>query len=114
MSNKLIIALNFGLFAIGWTIVFRLGADQELPAGFWKIIALILALDVLQCLFLKLVYLRHPRFLLALVVFTLGMLILGLVVRKFSLDWTWELVCGLVGAAYSVVFYLLNRLLMRR
>ena len=114
MSNKLIITLNFCLFAIGCTIVFRLGADRQLPAGFWKIIALILVLDVLQCLFLKLVYLRHPRFLLALVVFTLGMLVCGLVMRRFSLNWTWELVCGLVGAAYSVIFYLLNRLFMRR
>jgi membrane protease YdiL (CAAX protease family) len=97
MSNKLIIALNFGLFAIGWVVVSRLGTDQELPAGFWKIIALILVLDILQCLFLKLVYLRHPRFLLALVVFTPEMLVLGLVVRRFSFDWTWELVGGLVG-----------------
>lgn len=113
MTENRIILINFVQFLIGWTIIFRLGADEVLPDGFWKIIVLILILDLLQCLFLKFVYLKRPSLLLAAFVFSFGMALTALLVRGFVIDWIWEMVCASAGLAYSLFFYLLNRFLLK-
>lgn len=77
MNRRTIVVINFVLFLAGWTLVFRLGADDVLPAGFWKILVLILLLDVIQSLFLAFRFLKQPRLAEALLFFTGGMLLLA-------------------------------------
>lgn len=57
MSKQRVIGINFFVFALSWLLIFRLGADWELPSGFWILVGLILAADLVQCLFINFYYL---------------------------------------------------------
>lgn len=120
---SVVAVIEFILFFVIWSVIFRLGADPLLPSGFWKILLLIVILDCFE--FIYFLILLAPRiahkkqsFILNELLFTVVSMLVALSVSGLD-NWfqdgkyVWFLVVTFVGLIYGTVFWLGNYLILR-
>lgn len=106
-THVLLVAIEAVLFLAGWTLVFLWGADFPPPEGFWKVIALGVALGVVQVPYLLVLLSRvreRPTFARNLLFFATGGILVTLVTsvgvtgRTFGqiATWTFVILCASV------------------
>ena len=116
-TYALLVAIEAVLFLAGWTLVFLWGADFPPPEGFWKVIALGVALDVAQTPYLLMLLSRvreRPTFARNLLFFAAGGILVALVTsagftgRTFGQIATWTLAILCASVLYGLLAWGLN------
>ncbi|MGN0361912.1 MAG: hypothetical protein ACI4ET_03645 [Bilifractor sp.] len=111
------------VFIIGWIIIFLLGADFPPPVGFWKVIAGILIVAIIQWYYMRwmLPNIRKRRSLtVTVLLFTcLGALAALLAAQTSGQEIRdsfeiWITIIMSVGALYGLLFWTINRLICKQ
>lgn len=121
-NYKKIVFIESLLFIVGWTIIFLLGADFPPPEGFWKIIMLVVILDLIQIPYLY-DLLTHinmkPTFFKNFLFFICGGVIVSLLTSRKNVGgdlkqrMIWILMVTFVSIVYGNVLWFVNRLFVK-
>lgn len=122
LSKKIALVESL-VFLLGWIIIFLLGADFPPPKGFWKIVCLVVVLDVIQYFYLR--YLlkiinKEPTFFKNISFFGIGGIAVSIVTNirnvgiKFDLFFIWMLAITGVSIIYGIVFWCVNKFITNK